>query len=388
MRRNPPGIGSKLITLLLLAATVGGTSYYYINVENNAQAVQNGSAESMYFVDTIEDGTTTDSGSGTAAPVVSTSSKDMYTKLSKGETVNIAVVGDTFGKSTGATEGSEWSNVLADELTEKYGSEVNVVDYSVPQTSAYQGYCTAMEKNWSDIDLAILCYGATDQTDVEITSFQRNYEAAVRALMTKNPNMTVMPMISTYVSDSNFSGTIREVAEYYGLTCLNMNNAFVDSGYTEDELLSEGGIYPNDAGYKVYADYTAQQIDEIIQSNAAPQAANINNTSALYADVMKMDEYTFIDVSELTEDYDGNYSLTGRTGRIVGVAYTTPQTEGDTITVYIDGVERSTVDCSSSYDTSDTHYSTVAAEVSKTSTITISTNFYNGAELLGVIVSK
>ncbi len=389
MKRRSPGFGSKFLTVLLLAGLIGGTGFYYWNVENNAKKVQNGTAESMYFTDTIVDRSELMQGSGSGIPSgVPASTDSFYKKLSEGEEVNIAVIGDTFAHSVGASKGQDWPTLLANKLTENYQSEVNLVRYTAPSSYAYQGYCTAMEKNWSDIDLVLFCYGAADQTDIEISSFERNFEAAIRGLMTKNPNMTIMPMISTYVSDSNFSGAIREIADHYGLTCLNMNNAFMDSGKTEDEL-TEGGIYPNDAGYAVYADGVVSAISANLDAGAATAVTRVNVASiaTLFDNVKKMDEYTFVSAEKMTQE-DGAYTITGKTGRVVGIAYEPSESEGDSISVSVNWDSVAYIDCTSSYADGSARYIAVTNDVSKDSTVRVTPNTYGGAKFLGVVFSK
>jgi lysophospholipase L1-like esterase len=369
MNRKAPGMITKLSTILFAAVIVIGMVWFYFcgsGSQSNPMLEGSGETEAG-FTDTEQETKNTE--------------PNLYTKLSAGEAVRIAIIGDTFGASEGADEGQEWDTQLGQILQDTYSSEVTIDNLSVRVTTAYQGYCTVMQNEWTDYDLAIVCYGSMDQNG-DAETFQRDYEAIVRNLRNKNSNLVIMPMISTYVNDSDFSGTIRNIAEQYGLTCLNMNNAFVDSALDQSELLADE-VYPTNTGYGIYAQAIADAIGQNIQSNAAvPEGA----VKILYKGVRKMRKFEMIETSQLNELWEGAYTYTGE-AKLLGICYLPASYGSDTISVEVNGEVVKTIDCVTSYDTDQLHYVIGAVDVAEDDTVTISVDGDSGVQFEGIVIS-
>lgn len=371
MNKKAPGIFTKLFTVLFAVVIVIGLVWFYIYGAGSQVINLEGSGEpSSGFTDTEQEKT-----------VKKNTGPNLYTKLSSGEAVRIAILGDTFGASEGASEGMEWDTQLGKLLQDTYSSEVTIDNLSIRVTTAYQGYCTVMQNEWTDYDLAIVCFGSMDQNG-EAEDFQRDYEAIVRNLRNKNSNLVIMPMISTYVSDSDFSGTIRSIADQYGLSCLNMKNAFVDSGMDEADLTTND-IYPNDKGYGIYAQSIADTIQQNVQDNVGvPDGA----VKILYKGVRKMRKFQQLEPSELNKISDTEYTYTGE-AKLLGICYMPASSGSDTITVEVNGETVSTIDCVTSYDTDKLHYAIGAVGVEEGDTVTIHSNGYSGTEFEGIVIS-
>ncbi len=380
MKRSP-GVGIKLLTVMMAIGIAGGLSWYTLDQKKEAENLSAQGTKAASFVDS----STTDTQEENPIADIKNakkSSESLYTKLSKKEPVRIAVLGDTFGVSSGASEGHEWDTVLKDTLEKNYGSDVTVDNFAVAVTTAFQGYCTVKQNKWDDYDLAIVCFGSMDQNG-EIGTFQRDYESIIRGLRRANAQMVIMPMVSTYVSDSNFSGTVRDIASQYGLTCVNMNNAFVDSGKSEDELTTDG-VYPNDDGYALYANAIAVAIDQNIQSGVT---ASTKKVSAQYDGVKEMDKFKFISADDLTYVSDNQYSYTGD-ATVLGISYEPASSGSDSIAIEVNGYTYKTIDCVTSYDLDKTHYAIGAVDLSEDDTVTITVNSDSGVKFNGITVSR
>lgn len=379
MKRSP-GILIKLLTILMAIGIAGGLGWYTMDQKEEAENLSAQNKSSASFVDKNtaeeEEAANSDTQSGTK------SADSLYTKLSNREAVHIGIIGDTFAVSSGASEGKEWDTVLKSTLEQNYESEVTVDNFAVAVTTAFQGYCTVKQNNWDDYDLVIVCFGSMDQNG-EVATFQRDYESIIRALRRANSQMVIMPMISTYVSDSDFSGTVRDIASQYQLTCLNMNNAFVDSGKDESELTTDG-VYPNDEGYALYANAVAVAIEENIQSGATVSSKKI---AAQYNGVKQMDDFSFVNADDLTYVSDNEYSYTGD-ATVLGISYEPSSSGSDSITIEVNGYTYKTIDCVTSYDLDKTHYAIGAVDLSEDDTVTIIVNSENGAKLNGITISK
>lgn len=380
MKRSP-GIAIKLLTILMAIGIAGGLGWYTLDQKKEAETLSAQGTKSASFVDS-KTADTQEENPIADIKKAKESSESLYTKLSKKEPVRIAVLGDTFGVSSGASEGHEWDAVLKDTLEKNYGSDVTIDNFAVAVTTAFQGYCTVKQNKWDDYDLAIVCFGSMDQNG-EIGTFQRDYESIIRGLRRANSQMVIMPMVSTYVSDSNFSGTVRDIASQYGLTCVNMNNAFVDSGKSEDELTTDG-VYPNDDGYALYANAIAVAIDQNVQSGVTVSTKKV---SAQYDGVKEMDKFKFISADDLTYVSDNQYSYTGD-ATVLGISYEPAGSGSDSITIEVNGYTYKTIDCVTSYDLDKTHYAIGAVDLSEDDTVTITVNSDSGVKFNGITVSR
>lgn len=381
MNKRSPGIAIKILTVLMAIGIACGLGWYTLNQKQEAESLAAEKKNDASFVDT-QANESVENNETEAEKDEKKSTESLYTKLNKGKPIQMAVIGDTFGASSGASEGNEWDTVLKTQLEQAYGSEVTVNNYSVAVTTAFQGYCTTKQQTWDECDLVIVCFGSMDQNG-ELGTFQRDYESIIRGLYRANSEMVIMPMISTYVSDSNYSGTVRDIASQYHLTCVNMNNAFVDSGKDESELTSDG-VYPNDEGYRVYADAIAKAIEENLQSNAEVSSEKV---SAQYDGVKEMDDFTSISADDLTYVSDDEYSYTGD-ATVLGVSYEPVNSGSDSITIMVNGYPYRNIDCVTSYDLDKTHYAIGATDLSEDDTITIIVNSDAGVIFNGITISK
>ena len=370
-----------MLTILMAIGIAGGLGWYTLDQKKEAETLSAQGTKSASFVDS-KTADTQEENPIADIKKAKESSESLYTKLSKKEPVRIAVLGDTFGVSSGASEGHEWDAVLKDTLEKNYGSDVTIDNFAVAVTTAFQGYCTVKQNKWDDYDLAIVCFGSMDQNG-EIGTFQRDYESIIRGLRRANSQMVIMPMVSTYVSDSNFSGTVRDIASQYGLTCVNMNNAFVDSGKSEDELTTDG-VYPNDDGYALYANAIAVAIDQNVQSGVTVSTKKV---SAQYDGVKEMDKFKFISADDLTYVSDNQYSYTGD-ATVLGISYEPAGSGSDSITIEVNGYTYKTIDCVTSYDLDKTHYAIGAVDLSEDDTVTITVNSDSGVKFNGITVSR
>ena len=370
MRKKAPGFFTKFFTIVFSLVIVIGLVWFYVYGSGSESVMMQGSGEpSGGFTDVKEE------------PAVPAEQSNLYTKLTKGEPVSIAIIGDTFGTSEGATEGQEWDVQLHKLLSDTYQSEITMDNLSVGVTTAYQGYCTVMQNEWDKYDLAVVCFGSMDQSG-DLETFQRDYEAIVRNLRNKNRSLVIMPMISTNVTESDYSETIRSVATQYGLSCLNTNNAFVDSGLDESALKLDDK-YPNDTGYSLYAKLIADTIGQNISDKVAVSADPVK---ILYKGVRKMRKFEMIETADLTELWEGAYSYTGE-AKLLGICYMPADGGYDTITVEVNGVTVRTIDCVTSYDNDKLHYAIGAEGVEEGDTVTITVEGYSGTEFKGIVIS-
>ena len=163
------------------------------------------------------------------------SQENFYSKLIKGEKVNILIVGDSI---SAPSEDESWSMQLKRSLENKYGSKVSLDNISMGGTSSYEGYARIkMLSNNTGYDLCIVCYGQNDSEE----NFSMYYESIYRALKDKYSECSIISILES--AQREYTPKLKkiiELAEYYQVPVADTIKAFNESGYTHEELTEDG----------------------------------------------------------------------------------------------------------------------------------------------------
>lgn len=241
---------------------------------------------------------------------------DAYTKLRRGQRVNIAIIGDSIGYGTGASsEESKWTVQLQQYLSETYGAQVNLDNYSLGGNTSYAGYVSVKKLTGGrTYDLAILCYGANDDED----DFGLYYESIIQALYDHNPGVQMIAIKENPLDVHNPKmEKLQELCDYYAIPVVDMIAPFAEKGY--DELVVDS-VHPNDAGYAIYF----AEVRNCIDKQVAEHRKNKKEQVAVEERVSAFDRYE--NAKSLSEiDHGG----------VLGIHYLLK--EGQSIAVYKDG---------------------------------------------------
>jgi lysophospholipase L1-like esterase len=242
-----------------------------------------------------------------------------YQKLSAGFDVNILIVGDSIGASSGASKDGRWFDLLHSELEAAYSSEVSIHNISMGGNSSYAGYIrTMMEDNDDEYDLAIICYGQNDSP----TDFSVYYESIIFAIRNKYPNCSIISILESSQREyTEKIKTIQDICAYYKIPVADTIKPFQDSGQAYSELC-EDGTHPNDVGYQIYY----KTVKDIIDSNVLNATGRIELSTPIDPAVLKFSNFQYYGKSsgsdpEFTRSDDITYVLNATASGLLGIDY-------------------------------------------------------------------
>lgn len=233
-----------------------------------------------------------------AAPV------SVYSKLQAKSPVRIAILGDSIGAGADTDAAHAWYALLSSWLTEAYGSQITMDNYSIGGTTSLTGYFqseTALRQQIQTAgcyDLVIICYGANDNPE----NFSLFYESMLRSVKTLNPSCQILTFLES--NPQGYSGKtdeIRRLSRLYSADVIDAIRAYSLSGLSYEEL-SPDGVHPNTEGHRLYFEAIRPVMEENVASNkqVAPLPAASDKYTALY------ENFTFIPLQDCLQE-DGSY---------------------------------------------------------------------------------
>ena len=256
-------------------------------------------------------------------------SSSFYQKLSKGYDVNILIVGDSIGATSGASATEyRWTTLLDSYLTEQYGSNVTITNVSMGGNASYAGYSRVMMlDDGIDYDLAIICYGQNDST----IDFSLYYETIIRAISSKYEKCSIISILeSSQRTYTEKMVTIQEICDYYGIPTADTIAPFSEDydSYTDDS------VHPNDAGQAIYAETVETVIDNMVEAGTGFTDYNL---TPINSGVTAFDNFRYISADEFERTDEVTYTITGLSiSGILGIDYS--YQSGDNLTeIYVDG---------------------------------------------------
>lgn len=252
-----------------------------------------------------------------------------YEKLDKGYDVNILIVGDSIGATSGASDDAHrWTTLLRSYLTEQYGGTVTITNVSMGGNASYAGYSRVMMlDDGIDYDLAIICYGQNDSTE----GFSLYYESIIRAISGKYEKCSIISILeSSQRSYTEKMVAIQEICEYYDIPVADTIAPFAEdyASYTGD------GTHPNDAGQAIYAEVMEEVIDQgVYDLKDFPDY----DLEPMNEGVTVFDNFRYIAADEFERTDDMTYTITGLSIEgVFGIDYS--YQSGDNVTeIYVDG---------------------------------------------------
>lgn len=256
------------------------------------------------------------------------SNNSFYEKLETGYDVNILIVGDSIGATSGASASEySWTTLLSSYLTDNYGSTVKITNVSMGGNTSYAGYSRVMmQDDGIDYDLAIICYGQNDST----TDFALYYESIIRAISGKYEKCFIISILeSSQKSYTEKMIAIQEICDYYSIPVADTIEPFSEDydSYTAD------GIHPNDVGQVIYAETVEHVIDQKVSDLEGLQDYGL---TPLNDGVTSFDNFRYISADEFERMDDTTLSIAGVSiSGILGIDYYYQIGENE-IDIYVD----------------------------------------------------
>lgn len=258
---------------------------------------------------------TTAAGTVVPAPAVSGAQTDpaaqisavpvsVYSKLAAGSPIRIAILGDSIGAGADTDTAHAWYALLSSWLTEAYGTQVTMDNFSIGGTTSLTGYFQSetvlrqkVQTNGS-YDLVIICYGANDTPD----NFSLFYESMLRSVKTLNGSCQIITFLESNPNGySKKTDEIRRLSKHYSADVADMIKTYSLSGLSYEEL-SPDGTHPNTQGHYLYFETIRPLIEENVAKNkqVAPIPAPSDKYTSLY------ENFTFIPLQSCLQE-DGSY---------------------------------------------------------------------------------
>ena len=273
--------GTTLLTVLILmiVAIIGAFGYMVHTaitedaIDESVNAERINAANERLQPETDADGNIITKGNGSeAASAVLPEENSFLHKLNAGEPVSILVIGDVFGTGAGAKDGTNWTDLLALNIKEKFGSEVSVNNLSLPNgNNAYSAYVTLMNEaagnKDSVYDAVIVALGYYDAP----FTFDLQYEGLLRSIKLQYPSAEIIGLIesASLTEPGGYSDETatyaKNLLEHYGAIVANMGEAFMVTGQ-DVNTFTDDGLLPNADGQKLYANWIVRKIDERLRN--------------------------------------------------------------------------------------------------------------------------
>ncbi len=209
-------------------------------------------------------------------PVFATSKGTDNLNNSSGELV-IGYIGGSITQGVGATNAKyRWSTRLVnDYYKKKYpNKKVKEINAGIGGTpSSFGQWRINSEVGDYAPDVVFVEFAVNDAnrctTEAGKKEVWENMETIVRQLEALPKQPAVIFVLTTQSNRANlqFSKAVhKEVAEYYGISCIDLDEYIWNERKTTTEewtkTLSIDGTHPSDAGYQLYSDYIAKKLDE------------------------------------------------------------------------------------------------------------------------------
>lgn len=226
---------------------------------------------------------------------------DVYGKLQSGKDIKILVVGDSIGKSLGKTkDDAAWDVKVKKLIEDKYKSKCSVENISEDSAVAYKGYSEIMKNDIKDFDLAIVCFGGSDEQATTKDDFSITYETVIRQLKKRNTGAEIITVLENTMNNKKFIDVIKDVSKNYNLDMIDGIAAYNDSPLSKKDMMANKS-HPNDKGYELYAD----AIFKLIEKNVdAKKTVSKELQKAINADADSFDKFNFVTKYDSNDGFD------------------------------------------------------------------------------------
>lgn len=232
--------------------------------------------------------------------------RSFYQKLKAGNKVNILILGDSIGASTGATEGHDWESQMKEYLLSEYlGNNeelIQIENQSLGGNDSYAGYVLANVVNpKDDYDLVMICFG---ENDYEKT-FGPCYEAIIRTIKDRFPKSSIISFLeSSQKVYTRKIQTIQEICRNYKIPVVDTLDEFYQSGIAYENLTMDG-VHPNNAGYDLYAKAVKKTIDSFVQQDEG----FLPETGICFDECLDYENFRWFGVNKFTKVNDTEFLL-------------------------------------------------------------------------------
>lgn len=210
--------------------------------------------------------------------------RNVYEKIADGKKVDYLIVGDSIGRSSGAsTNHHKWFQLVERSLTKKYGG--SFTRHLVVQSGAttFEGLYKLKNNLSKDVDLVFIVFGENDRKYMDKKQFYFFYQSLIEELVIRFPQAELVTITESSLDNEDFIDVIKQLSNNYYATNIDMRIPFRNSRLSTD-LLTKDLVHPNDYGYYLYAQEVIDTMEKAIdkKKKVLTSSIPINELTSLH----------------------------------------------------------------------------------------------------------
>ncbi len=179
--------------------------------------------------------------------------------------LNVVFLGGSITQGAGVSDYEQcWAAILTRELKGRFAN-VNCFNAGVGGTGSDYGLLRLYDDVIvRDPDVVFVEFAVNDQ-DKSKAEVQRCVEGIIRQLLEFRRTMKIIFLYATTKEFRACADIYREIADYYGIPSIDIQKemrSMTELGEIGTEDFLTDGVHPNARGYRLYADFILERLDE------------------------------------------------------------------------------------------------------------------------------
>ncbi|MYL36431.1 SGNH/GDSL hydrolase family protein [Halobacillus litoralis] len=293
---------------------------------------------------------------GLYSSTMANNNKSMAEKIKDEEPIQYLVVGDSIGKSTGASsEEQTWTAQLNSKITDEYGIDVKNIGLTKGGSNSFDGLMEFNQYETSKVyDSIFVSFGVNDQISLTEEEFKETYSDLIENIKLRFPDAELYSIVENGL-EPEYQKVLSDISDQYQLTKVDVQKAFEESEQDTEELTADG-IHPNDQGYVLYASAIFDSIQNKVEADEETGEADTQDEEYEKNEISLTNEPVndegFLDKeSYFVSDEEGktlSYKVSEDSSKWLGVSVITHK-DGGSFDVYVDGELEKTISAYSPY---------------------------------------
>lgn len=225
----------------------------------------------------------TSGGTAEAEPVIFEVSDELknFAPFAEKDTLNVVYLGGSITEGAGASSKENcWASLVTEFFKQAYPDKtIHGINAGVGGTGSDYGLLRLdTDVIAKDPDLVFVEFAVND-TGYDKRAVQRQMEGIVRQLQKMEEPPIIVFLYTTTNQFISYAEIHQEVADFYGIPSINLKAYLrdeVSSGNIKTTDFLTDGVHPNDAGYRLYADFI---VDKLNQPEIYLKQSNIRSDS-------------------------------------------------------------------------------------------------------------
>jgi hypothetical protein len=209
--------------------------------------------------------------------------RNVYKKITDGKQVNYLIVGDSIGRSSGASNNHrKWFHLMERSLTEKYGGSFKKQLVVQSGATSFEGLYKLKNSLSKNIDLVFIVFGENDRKYMDDKQFYFFYQSLLEEVVLRYPDAELITITESSLDNEDFVNVIKQISKNFYATNIDMRIPFRESRLSTERLTNDL-VHPNDYGYYLYAQEVVNTLQKAIHDKKKVLTSTIpvNEVSSL-----------------------------------------------------------------------------------------------------------